>query len=161
MHYTLVIYIQKRGTECSTSSSRGSGKPCKRDIDITAHAISANHCYSILFCFEIYQISRCKIEAQRFVFNPQCLNFIRSSVAKIRNIFVTPKLFHKKIHFPALNAIQRNLCSATFKTTLHEVFKSDATDVILQHSLIVNVLRVAKWWQNGKIDLNFSQFHAF
>jgi len=35
--------------------------------------------------------------------------------------------------------------------TLHEVLKSDATDVILQHSLIISTLRVAKWWQNGKI----------
>jgi len=35
--------------------------------------------------------------------------------------------------------------------SLHEVFKSDATVVILQHSLIVSELRVAKWWQNGKI----------
>ena len=39
---------------------------------------------------------------------------------------------------------------------LHEVFKSDATDVILQHSLIIRWLRVAKWWQNGKNRLDFT-----
>ena len=43
------------------------------------------------------------------------------------------------------------------EATLHEVFKSDATDVILQHSLIVRWLCVAKWWQNGKIGLKMDE----
>ena len=43
---------------------------------------------------------------------------------------------------------------------LHEVFKSDATDVILQHSLIISVLRVAKWWQNDKIGPENTLKHA-
>ena len=41
--------------------------------------------------------------------------------------------------------------------SLHKVFNFDATDVILQHSLIVSSLRVAKWWQNGKIGLIFNE----
>jgi hypothetical protein len=43
---------------------------------------------------------------------------------------------------------------------LHKVFKSDATDVILQHSLIISVLRVAKWWQNGKIGPKMARICA-
>jgi len=46
-------------------------------------------------------------------------------------------------------------------SSLHEVFKSDATDVILQHSLKIKYLRVAKWWQNGKIGLYFTYKTAF
>ena len=38
-----------------------------------------------------------------------------------------------------------------------KVFNFDATDVILQHSLIVRVLRVAKSLQNGKIGLIFNE----
>ena len=38
-----------------------------------------------------------------------------------------------------------------------KVFNFDATDVILQHSLIVRVLRVAKSLQNGKIGMIFNK----
>ena len=55
---------------CSTSLIRGSGKPIEKDIDITTPRLRVNHCYSILFLFEIYQISNHKIEAQRFIFIP-------------------------------------------------------------------------------------------
>jgi hypothetical protein len=41
--------------------------------------------------------------------------------------------------------------------SLYEVLNFDATDIILQHSLIVSSLRVAKWWQNGKIGLIFNE----
>ena len=55
---------------CSTSLIRGSGKPIEKDIDITTPRLRVNHCYSILFLFEIYQISNHKTEAQRFIFIP-------------------------------------------------------------------------------------------
>ena len=72
-------------------------QPYKEDIEITVHAIHANHCYSFLLCVEIYQISDHKTKAQRFVFNQQCLHSRGCTVAKVRIKFESTKLLHKKI----------------------------------------------------------------
>ena len=69
---TFIIYIdtrKKRGTECSTSLFKGSGKPAIKDTDTiqstqTREPLPSSSCYCVL---KFTRFLEHKIEAQRFI----------------------------------------------------------------------------------------------